>query len=113
MPQISLNRHSPKLTPTPLHRQIKALHEALTRIFFHALGHKRHRQPLQAQQRDHAWRQRVPFQLQMTITDVHTRLAGAQLKAVKEALGNVTEATRHLGISRATVYRKLGNPKAC
>ena len=34
-------------------------------------------------------------------------------KAVKEARGNVAEAARHLGISRATVYRKLGNPKAC
>lgn len=34
-------------------------------------------------------------------------------KAVKQARGNVAEAARHLGISRATVYRKLGNPKAC
>ena len=34
-------------------------------------------------------------------------------KAVKEARGNVAEAARHLGISRATVYRKLGSPKSC
>ena len=34
-------------------------------------------------------------------------------KAVKQARGNVAEAARHLGISRATVYRKLGKPKAC
>jgi transcriptional regulator of acetoin/glycerol metabolism len=31
--------------------------------------------------------------------------------AVKQARGNVAEAARALGISRATVYRKLGNPK--
>jgi sigma-54 dependent transcriptional regulator, acetoin dehydrogenase operon transcriptional activator AcoR len=33
-------------------------------------------------------------------------------EAVKEARGNVAEAARALGISRATVYRKLGAPKA-
>ena len=49
----------------------------------------------------------------MAASDVHTRLAYAQLKGVKQARGNVAEAARHLGISRATVYRKLGNPKAC
>jgi transcriptional regulator of acetoin/glycerol metabolism len=32
-------------------------------------------------------------------------------KAVEQALGNVAQAARALGISRATVYRKLGNPK--
>lgn len=31
-------------------------------------------------------------------------------KAVDQARGNVAEAARTLGISRATVYRKLGNP---
>jgi sigma-54 dependent transcriptional regulator, acetoin dehydrogenase operon transcriptional activator AcoR len=33
------------------------------------------------------------------------------LKAVEDARGNVQEAARALGISRATVYRKLGKPK--
>ena len=32
--------------------------------------------------------------------------------AVRQARGNVAEAARQLGISRATVYRKLGTPKA-
>lgn len=32
-------------------------------------------------------------------------------QAVQQARGNVAEAARALGISRATVYRKLGNPK--
>ena len=32
-------------------------------------------------------------------------------KAVEEARGNVAQAARALGISRATVYRKLGNGK--
>ena len=32
--------------------------------------------------------------------------------AVTQARGNVAEAARALGISRATVYRKLGTPKA-
>ncbi|WP_440110650.1 helix-turn-helix domain-containing protein [Acidovorax sp. BL-A-41-H1] len=32
-------------------------------------------------------------------------------RAVQEARGNVAEAARALGISRATVYRKLGTPK--
>jgi transcriptional regulator of acetoin/glycerol metabolism len=32
-------------------------------------------------------------------------------KAVEQAQGNVVQAARALGISRATVYRKLGNPK--
>ena len=69
-------------TPTPLHRQIKVLHEALARIFFHAFKHKRNRQTLQAQQRDHAWRQGVPLQLQMAFSDLHTHLAGAQHKGM-------------------------------
>jgi transcriptional regulator of acetoin/glycerol metabolism len=33
-------------------------------------------------------------------------------EAVNQARGNVAEAARSLGISRATVYRKLGMPKA-
>lgn len=33
-------------------------------------------------------------------------------EAVNRARGNVAEAARSLGISRATVYRKLGTPKA-
>ena len=33
-------------------------------------------------------------------------------RAVQDARGNVAEAARALGISRATVYRKLGAPKA-
>ena len=33
-------------------------------------------------------------------------------EAVKQARGNVAEAARALGISRATVYRKLGLPKS-
>ena len=33
-------------------------------------------------------------------------------RAVRDARGNVAEAARTLGISRATVYRKLGTPKA-
>jgi transcriptional regulator of acetoin/glycerol metabolism len=34
------------------------------------------------------------------------------LEAVNQARGNVAEAARTLGISRATVYRKLSVPKA-
>ena len=30
-------------------------------------------------------------------------------KAVRDAQGNVMEAARRLGISRATIYRKLGS----
>jgi transcriptional regulator of acetoin/glycerol metabolism len=33
-------------------------------------------------------------------------------EAVNQARGNVAEAARNLGISRATVYRKLGMPKS-
>jgi len=33
-------------------------------------------------------------------------------EAVTHARGNVAEAARSLGISRATVYRKLGMPKS-
>ena len=42
------------------------------------------------------------------LKDVETALI---LKAVNEARGNVTEAALALGISRATVYRKLGSGK--
>jgi DNA-binding NtrC family response regulator len=41
-----------------------------------------------------------------SLRDVETSLIR---KAVAQANGNVTEAARALGISRATVYRKLGH----
>ena len=43
------------------------------------------------------------------LRDVETELIR---QAVVKARGNVAEAARALGISRATVYRKLGQPKA-
>ena len=43
------------------------------------------------------------------LKDVETALIR---KAVEEARGNVKEAARALGISRATVYRKLGAPRS-
>ena len=43
------------------------------------------------------------------LRDVQTELIR---QAVVQARGNVAEAARALGISRATVYRKLGTPKA-
>jgi len=43
------------------------------------------------------------------LKDIQTDMIRA---AVSQAHGNVAEAARHLGISRATVYRKLGQPKA-
>jgi transcriptional regulator of acetoin/glycerol metabolism len=43
------------------------------------------------------------------LKDVETALIR---KAVEEARGNVMEAARALGISRATVYRKLGKPRS-
>lgn len=45
----------------------------------------------------------------LPLKDVQTALIR---KAVRDAKGNVTEAARALGISRATVYRKLGQKKA-
>ena len=42
------------------------------------------------------------------LRDVETALIR---QAVVQAKGNVAEAARSLGISRATVYRKLGSPK--
>ena len=43
-----------------------------------------------------------------SLRDVETALIH---KAVVQAKGNVMQAARELGISRATVYRKLGNKK--
>jgi sigma-54 dependent transcriptional regulator, acetoin dehydrogenase operon transcriptional activator AcoR len=43
------------------------------------------------------------------LKDVQTEMIR---EAVNQARGNVAEAARSLGISRATVYRKLGMPKA-
>lgn len=43
------------------------------------------------------------------LKDVQTEMIR---EAVNQARGNVAEAARSLGISRATVYRKLGTPKA-
>lgn len=42
------------------------------------------------------------------LKDIETALI---IKAVEDAHGNVQQAARVLGISRATVYRKLGKPK--
>lgn len=42
------------------------------------------------------------------LKDMETALI---IKAVEDARGNVQQAARVLGISRATVYRKLGKPK--
>ncbi|MEQ1658979.1 MAG: helix-turn-helix domain-containing protein, partial [Hylemonella sp.] len=44
----------------------------------------------------------------LPLRDVET---GLIRKAVEEARGNVAQAARNLGISRATVYRKLGTGK--
>jgi DNA-binding NtrC family response regulator len=44
----------------------------------------------------------------LSLKDVETALIR---KAVDQARGNVAEAARALGISRATVYRKLGHKK--
>jgi transcriptional regulator of acetoin/glycerol metabolism len=43
-----------------------------------------------------------------SLRDVETAIIR---KAVTQAKGNVMQAARELGISRATVYRKLGNKK--
>jgi transcriptional regulator of acetoin/glycerol metabolism len=43
------------------------------------------------------------------LKDVQTEMIR---EAVNQARGNVAEAARALGISRATVYRKLGMPKS-
>ncbi len=44
----------------------------------------------------------------MPLRDIET---GLIRKAVEEARGNVAQAARNLGISRATVYRKLGSKR--
>ena len=44
----------------------------------------------------------------LPLRDIETALIR---RAVEQARGNVAQAARALGISRATVYRKLGNPK--
>jgi hypothetical protein len=51
---LSFTRGS-SFAPTPLHRQIKVLHEALARFFFRAFKHKRDRQALQARHRFTCW----------------------------------------------------------
>jgi transcriptional regulator of acetoin/glycerol metabolism len=50
----------------------------------------------------------TPVAPPLPLRDVETALIR---KAVTEARGNVMEAARVLGISRATVYRRLGRPK--
>ncbi|EER58345.1 transcriptional regulator, Fis family [Acidovorax delafieldii 2AN] len=51
--------------------------------------------------------------LQVTPGPAPLRAAETALirQAVQDARGNVAEAARTLGISRATVYRKLGTPR--
>lgn len=58
----------------------------------------------------HATRQRSVAAPSATVPlrDVETSLIR---KAVEEARGNVAQAARNLGISRATVYRKLGSKR--
>ena len=48
----------------------------------------------------------MPGSEHRSLSDVETALIR---KAVRQACGNVLQAARQLGISRATVYRKLGN----
>ncbi|MDP3699397.1 MAG: helix-turn-helix domain-containing protein [Hylemonella sp.] len=50
----------------------------------------------------------TPSATTLPLRDVET---GLIRKAVEEARGNVAQAARSLGISRATVYRKLGTAK--
>ena len=52
--------------------------------------------------------ERVPVAAK-PLKDVQTEMIR---EAVQQARGNVAEAARSLGISRATVYRKLGLPKS-
>ena len=52
--------------------------------------------------------ERVPVAAK-PLKDVQTEMIR---EAVQQARGNVAEAARNLGISRATVYRKLGLPKS-
>ncbi len=52
--------------------------------------------------------QRLRCSDNMPLKDVQTALIR---KAVQHARGNVAQAARALGISRATVYRKLGEPR--
>lgn len=56
-----------------------------------------------------------PISVRGTLTSDHPSLREVETalirKAVVQAKGNVMQAARELGISRATVYRKLGNKK--
>ena len=52
--------------------------------------------------------QRLRASDNLPLKDIETALIR---KAVEQARGNVAQAARALGISRATVYRKLGSPK--
>jgi transcriptional regulator of acetoin/glycerol metabolism len=63
------------------------------------------RQPSHAPARNSALMQAGAARPSMPLKDVETALIQ---KAVRDARGNVAQAARLLGISRATVYRKLG-----
>jgi transcriptional regulator of acetoin/glycerol metabolism len=58
--------------------------------------------------RGRATPQRPAARAAVPLKDVETALIR---KAVEDARGNVMEAARVLGISRATVYRKLGSKR--
>lgn len=64
---------------------------------------------LQTQARHARHGLRTPSKSTKALKDMETDIIR---QAVVQARGNVAEAARGLGISRATVYRKLGKPKA-